>query len=384
MIYFDNSATTKPYKEVLESFLKVSSDFFGNPSSLHGLGGQAEKLLAQARKQISTLMNTKPGEVIFTSGGTESNNLAIKGIALMYRGRGHHLITTEIEHPSVLASMRQLEGLGFEVTYLPVDSNGRVRLSEVKESLREETILVSIMHVNNEVGSIQPIEEIGELLCCYPKTLFHVDHVQGVGKVPLDLDTCKIDLMSISGHKFHGVKGTGALLIREGVSLSPLFSGGDQERRQRSGTENVPGIVAMAKALRLEMENRDRHFQKLINIQKVLRSSLSEIEGITVHTPDTFFAPHILNFSIAGIRAEVFVHALEEREIYVSTTSACSSKRRMPSKTLLAMGISPENAESSIRISLSYDNTEDEAQKALAAIEETVRKLGRKKSKHEL
>lgn len=377
MIYFDNSATTKPYKEVLESYIKVSSDFFGNPSSLHGLGGQAEKLLSQARMQIANLLNIKPGELFFTSGGTESNNMAVKGAALMYKGRGKHLITTEIEHPSIIGAMEQLKELGFEISYLPVDSTGRVKVEELKSAIREDTILVSVMHVNNEVGTIQPIKEIGEVLKEYPKILFHVDHVQGVGKVSLNFHECGIDLCSISGHKFHGLKGTGALFIREGLKLSPLLSGGNQENRLRSGTENVPGLVAMAKALRMEISNKTHYLDQMLSWNAYIRKTLGKIEGVAVHTPVSDSAPHILNFSISGIKAEVFVHSLEEKDIFVSTTSACSSKKNTPSKTLLAMGVPRPMAESAIRISLSFDNTEEEASIAAAAIEETARKLGR-------
>ncbi|NHM30610.1 cysteine desulfurase family protein [Neobacillus terrae] len=377
MIYFDNSATTKPYKEVLESYIKVSNDFFGNPSSLHGLGGQAEKLLSQARMQIANLLNIKPGELFFTSGGTESNNMAVKGAALMYKGRGKHLITTEIEHPSVNGAMEQLKDLGFEISYLPVDSTGRVKVEELKSAIRDDTILVSVMHVNNEVGTIQPIKEIGEVLKEYPKILFHVDHVQGVGKVPLDFQECGIDLCSISAHKFHGLKGTGALFIREGLKLAPLLSGGNQENRLRSGTENVPGLVAMAKALRMEFSNRTHYVDQMLSWNAHIRKTLGKIEGVAIHTPVSDSAPHILNFSISGIKAEVFVHSLEEKDIFVSTTSACSSKKKTPSKTLLAMGVPRPMAESAIRISLSFDNTEQEAILAAAAIEETARKLGR-------
>ncbi|WML47286.1 cysteine desulfurase family protein [Neobacillus sp. PS3-34] len=377
MIYFDNSATTKPYKDALESYVKVSTDYFGNPSSLHGLGGQAEKLLSQARAQIAALMNIKPAELFFTSGGTESNNLAIKGAALMNKGRGRHLITTKTEHPSVRGAMEQLEEFGFGVTYLSVDNMGRVSVEELRNAIKEDTILVSVMHVNNEVGTIQPIKEIGQMLEEFPKILFHVDHVQGIGKVPLDINKSRIDFCSISGHKFHGLKGTGAIYIREGLRLSPLFSGGNQEWRQRSGTENVAGIVAMAKALRLEMLNRDLGLEKMISIQDTLRMGLKEIEGIKIHTPTIHSAPHILNFSLEGIKSEIFVHALEEKEIYVSTTSACSSKKKAPSRTLLAMGVPQELAESSIRLSLSFDNREEEALIVLAAIKETTGNLGR-------
>ena len=214
MIYFDNSATTKPFPEVIDSFVKVSADYFANPSSLHAFGGQAEKLLSQARTQAAKLLSVKSNELIFTSGGTEGNNLAVKGSALFYKNRGKHVITTEIEHPSVKEPFKQLEAIGFDVTCIPVDSNGRVNVTDIEQAIRHDTILVSVMHVNNEVGSIQPIKEIGRLLQNYPKIVFHVDHVQGIGKVPLKLNECHIDLCTISAHKFHGLKGTGLLYIQ--------------------------------------------------------------------------------------------------------------------------------------------------------------------------
>jgi cysteine desulfurase len=377
MIYFDNSATTKPYKEVLDSYVKVASDYFANPSSLHKLGGQAEALINQARNQLAGLLNAKPREIFFTSGGTESNNLAIKGSAMMYRNRGNHLITTAIEHPATRESMEQLKSLGFEITYLPVNSEGIINIEDLKKAIREETILVSMIHVNNEVGSIQPIKAIGEILKDYPKILFHVDHVQGITKVPLDFYECGIDFCSISAHKFHGLKGNGILFIRDGVKISPLFSGGNQEWQIRSGTENVAGIVAMAKALRLSQMKADKEMPRLNHVKNYLMDQLRQEPNIIVHTPVNHSAPHIINFSVKGFKAEVFVHALEEEEVFVSTTSACSSKIKSVSHTLLGMGIEEDIAKSAIRISLSFDNTEDEAIKVMKVIRKTIQKLGR-------
>lgn len=384
MIYFDNSATTKPYKEVLESFVKVSTDYFANPSSLHKLGGQAEGLINQARNQLAQLLNIKPREIYFTSGGTESNNLAIKGSAMMYRNRGNHIISTTIEHPSIRESLEQLKGQGFEITYLPVNSEGRIKIEDLNNSIREETILVSMIHVNNEVGSIQPIKEVGKLLKNYPKILFHVDHVQGVTKVPLDFHDCGIDLCSISAHKFHGLKGNGLLYIREGIRISPLFTGGNQESTLRSGTENVAGIVAMAKALRLSMQKMEKEILKVVNVKKLIFEELKKENDIIIHTPVENSAPHILNFSIKDFKSEVVVHALEESNIYVSTTSACSSKIKTVSHTLLEMGIEEEIAKSAIRISLSFENTEEEAKKVIKAIKQTIQKLGRTMIKNEV
>lgn len=368
MIYFDNSATTKPYPEVIHSFVKVSGDYFGNPSSLHGLGGQAEGLLTKAREQIAALLKVKASEVYFTSGATESNNLAIKGTAQMHRGRGRHIITTSIEHPSVSSAMKQLERDGFEVTYLPVDKNGAVTIEMLERAIRSDTILVSIMYVNNEVGSIQPIKEAGKLLEKFPKVLFHVDAVQAVGKVPFDLRAWGVDMFSLSAHKFHGLKGMGVLFMREGVTIVPLNSGGGQERTVRSGTENTAGAVSMAKALRMSMERYRNGVSNLREIQNMLGKRLGEIEGISVNTSLDNAAPHILNFSLSWIKAETFIHALEEKGIYVSSTSACASNRKEASKTLLAMGITGNLADKAIRISLSYDNTLEEAREFLAAV----------------
>lgn len=375
MIYLDNSATTKPYKQVLDSFIKVSEDFYGNPSSLHKIGGQAEKLLQKARSQVARLLKVKETEILFTSGGTESNNLAIKGIAMAHRERGRHIITTSIEHASVHNAMVQLESLGYEITYVKPDSTGFVSPGSIQKELREDTILVSVMHVNNEVGTIQPIEEIGMVLKKYPKAFFHVDFVQGIGKVPLDFYHSGVHLATISGHKFHGLKGTGALFMKEGVWLSPLLSGGNQEWKQRSGTENVAGMVAMAKALRMTLELRTEKLDQMKSAMKILRNGISQIKEITIHTPEENSAPHILNFSISGLKAETFVHALEEKDIYVSTTSACSSKKKAASKTLLEMGVPVAEAESAIRISLTYSNTAEEAEIAAKAIAGTVKHL---------
>lgn len=375
MIYFDNSATTKPKKEVLDTFYKVAENYFGNPSSVHHLGLQAENLLSQARNQIATLLKTDEQEIIFTSGGTEGNNFIIKGVAEKYRNRGHHMITTMIEHPSVLNTCIQLENNGFDVTYLPVDETGRVRVEDVKRALRKDTILVSIMHVNNEIGSVQPIAKIGELLKNHPKTLFHVDHVQGVTKVPLDFHESNVDFASISSHKFHGLKGTGAIYIRKGLKLAPLLAGGGQERGFRSGTENLAGIVAMAKALRLGMLDYEAKIDTMMDVRDFLINELQLIEGVKMNTPKQNTAPHIINFSVQGFKAEVLVHELEQHGLYVSTTSACSSRTNEPSRTILAMGLGEERATTSIRISLSFDNTMEEAKQAVAIIKQSIKNL---------
>ncbi|MEA3320859.1 MAG: cysteine desulfurase family protein [Bacillota bacterium] len=358
MIYLDNSATTRPYKEVLDSFLKVSTEYFGNPSSLHSLGGEAEMLLNRSRETIASLLHVHHKEVIFTSGGTESNNLAIKGCALSKRNIGNHIITTAIEHPSVTNAIKDLEKEGFEVTILPVDKEGRITVKQVEDALRKDTVLVSIIHVNNETGVIQPVEEIGEVLLNYPNVSFHVDHIQGIGKVPLKMAV--IDLCSLSAHKFHGLKGNGVLIAKNGVKLHPLLSGGEQEWTLRSGTENVGGIVAMTKALRMTLENSENYLSDLTALKHYLLDELVQIDGVFIHTSTSQSAPHIVNFSVPGIKSEVLVHALGNKDIYVSTTSACSSKRKAPSKTLMAMGVTRQQAESAIRISMTYSTTKEE------------------------
>ncbi|MBM7658876.1 cysteine desulfurase family protein [Sporolactobacillus spathodeae] len=375
MIYLDNSATTKPYPEVLETYRKVSEQYFANPSSLHSLGGKSEALLAQSRQQASSLIGVDPKEVIFTSGGTEGNNLAIKGAAFAYRNRGKHLITTDVEHASAHNAFHQLEELGFEVTYLPVDREGRVSFQDFQEAFRKDTILVSIMHVNNEVGTIQPVNQIGDFLKQYPTTVFHVDHVQGFTKVPLSLAKSGIDLCTISGHKIHGPKGTGLLYVRQGTMLSPLFSGGGQEAGHRSGTENLPGICAMVRAMRMTREKEEEGIAHLMQLRDRLFSGLSAIQDAVIHTPREGASPHIVNVSFRGIKSEVLVHALEKKSIYVSTKSACSSKDNGASTVLLGMGIPEDEAGQAIRISMAYENTMDELATFLDVLRQTVNDL---------
>lgn len=375
MIYFDNSATTKPYPDVLQSYVTVAGKYFGNPSSIHSLGGEAERLLTQSRTIAAQLLRVKPSEIIFTSGGTEGNNLAIKGIAMKNRSRGKHIITTNIEHASVFEAYKQLEELGFDVTYLPVNEHGVVRIEDVKRALRDDTILISMIHVNNETGAIQPVIEIGELLTNYPKVRFHVDNVQGIGKVPLDLHASHIDLCTMSGHKFHSVKGTGLLYVREGVRLDPIFSGGQQENQYRSGTENLPGIVAMVKALRMTLENEKNNIVHLQQLQEELVRFFAKMDSAVINTSVQYAAPHILNVSFVGLKPEVVVHALEEQGVYVSTKSACSSKANEVSRVLLAMGLSHEVAASAIRISFTQDNTIEEVKQFEEIVTETLPKL---------
>ncbi|MDM5339402.1 cysteine desulfurase family protein [Fictibacillus enclensis] len=374
MIYFDNSATTKPYKEVLDAFVTVSQTYFANPSSIHSKGGETERLMLQARKTVAGLLSVKPNEIIFTSGGTEGNNTAIKGIALKHQERGKHLITSEVEHASSYETFHYLESLGFEVTCLPVNRKGEISLEQLENSIREDTILVSLIHVNNEVGTIQPVVDAGKILKKFPKVFFHVDHVQGIGKVPLNLKEAAIDLCTMSGHKFHGLKGTGILYKREGVSLSPLLTGGEQEINVRAGTENVAGIVSIAKALRMSFDKMDAGVETMNCVKEQILEGLSDIQGISINTPADG-SPHIINFSVDGVKPEVLIHTLDQKNIYVSTRSACSSKQAGPSRILMAMGLGQKRANTAIRISLSYENTLEEAEIVLKELKNAVVQL---------
>ncbi|EAE2473338.1 cysteine desulfurase [Listeria innocua] len=376
MIYFDNSATTKPNAAVLETYTKVASNYFANPSSLHRFGAKSKELLDTSRKQIATMLDVLPEEIIFTSGGTEGNNLAIKGLAYSYKNRGKHIITSSIEHPSVRLVMEELDKNGFTVTYLKVDKNGVIQLDELKAALTDETILVSIMGVNNEVGSIQPLQEIGEILASREHTFFHVDFVQGIGKIPLEIDKHAIDLLTFSGHKFHALRGTGALVKRKNVHLHPEIIGGGQEMGYRSGTENLAGGVALAKALRLTLENESKRAE-LIEIRDYLLTEITQMPDMTVHTKKSVAAPHIVCFSAKGHRGEILVHALEKEDIYISTTSACSSKQKLASSTLKAMGVTDEEATGAVRVSLSYENRLSEAKIFIQKLQEIIENLNK-------
>ncbi|MBM6617436.1 cysteine desulfurase family protein [Bacillus suaedaesalsae] len=374
MIYLDNSATTRPYPEVIESFTKVATQYFGNPSSVHALGSEAERLIMQARENIATLMSVHPREIIFTSGGTEGNNIAVKGTALKYRKRGKHIITTSIEHASIHEGFKQLEANGYDITYLPVNEDGHITVDQVKEAIRKDTILVSIIHVNNEVGSIQPVKEIGEMLAQHSQVLYHVDYVQGIGKVPLSIREAKIDLLTASGHKFHGMKGTGFLYVRKGLILEPLFTGGSQESQLRAGTENVPGIVSMARALRMTLENIEQNISELEKLKQRLMNFLSQMTEVVINTPVHDSAPHIVNFSVPGTKPEALVHLFEEYNIYVSTKSACSSKDASASRILIEMQKEEKVTKSAIRVSMSAHTSEKEIDAFCLALKEILTK----------
>lgn len=365
MIYFDNSATTKVYPEVLTTYTKVSEAIWGNPSSLHKMGEDAYNLLEQSRAQIAELLGCQKEEIFFTSGGTEGDNWAIKGTALEKGIYGKHLITTQVEHPAVLNSMKQLEKLGFEVTYLPVDENGRVSVLDLKQALRKDTILVSVMAVNNEVGTIQPLKEIARVLADHPKVHFHVDAVQAVGKGLTDLIMDeRVDLVTFSGHKFHAPRGVGFLYKKAGRKLAPLLSGGGQEKNLRSSTENLPAIAAMAKALRLLLENETKNVAHEQAIRQKIFEHLQAFDKVTLFSQlDDKFAPHILCFAIAGVRGETIVHAFEDQGVFISTTSACSSKKGQVSSTLHAMQVDDKIATSAVRVSLDENNTMAQADK---------------------
>ena len=376
MIYFDNSATTKVDSTVLDTYLKVSEQFYGNPSSLHLLGDAPAKLLAQSRVQIANSLNVKPQEIYFTSGGTEGDNWAIKGTALEKKRFGQHLITSTVEHPAVYETMKQLELFGWEVTYLPVDKKGLISPKDLKEAIREDTVLVSIIGVNNEVGTVQPIKEIGEVLRDYPSIHFHVDAVQTLGMVDLELGSeSRVDMAVFSGHKFRAPRGIGFIYIKDGRQIAPLLTGGGQESDMRSGTENLPAIAAMARALRLTLDDEPLKRTHIKKLQMKIRKHLETKEKVTLFTPENH-APHILCFGIEGIRGEVTVHAFEEYAIFISTTSACSSRAMdVDSSTLSAMGVPKHISETANRVSLAAENTEEEVDEFIKAFDEIYEKF---------
>lgn len=362
MIYFDNSATTKIDPQVLQTYNTVANDFWGNPSSLHGLGDHALQLLQSARQQIADLVGCAADEIYFTSGGTEGDNWVIKGTAMAKREFGKHIIVSSVEHAAVLNSAAQLEKLGWEVTYLPVDKQGFVNPDDVAKAMRPDTVLVSVMAVNNEIGAIQPITEIGEILKNYPTVHFHVDAVQSVGKnLWSQVLPERVDFATFSAHKFHGPRGTGFIYAKKGRALGILMSGGGQETNHRSGTENLPAIAAMSKALRLAVTDEAKKAQHELALKQQLVDFLSALPDITIFSPVAAnFAPHILCFAIAGVRGETTVHALEAKDIYLSTTSACSSRSGDESSTLKAMKVPEKLATSAVRISLDDANTQAE------------------------
>lgn len=372
MIYFDNSATTQISPEVLATYDTVSKKIWGNPSSLHNFGEEAWNLLEQARQQIANLMGVKPSEIIFTSGGSEGDNWVIKGTALAKRRFGKHIITTSVEHAAVRNAMAQLEELGFTVTYLPVAQEGRIDPADVQAALRPDTILVSIMAVNNEIGTVQPIKAVGEILKDYPNVHYMVDAVQAIGKGLDDqVFSDRVDFATFSGHKFHAPRGTGFVYVKSGRKLAPLIAGGGQERTLRSGTENTPGDVAMARAIRLVKEHEDQTVAREQVIKERIYDHLQQFDHVKLFSGrQDGFAPHILCFAIVGVRGETIVHAFEERGIYISTTSACSSKKHAEAGTLAAMKVPENEATSAVRISLGDQNTLVDADQFNAVFDE--------------
>lgn len=361
-VYLDNSATTKCFVQVADLMTQILCEDYGNPSSLHRKGVQAEQYIRYAKEVLARNLKVSEKEIFFTSGGTESDNLALMGVAYANCRSGRHLITTQIEHPAILQTMKHLEEEGFRVTYLPVDEKGCIRLEDLERAITGETILVSIMHTNNEVGSVQPIAEAGALIKRKnPRILFHVDAVQGYGKYRIFPKKLKIDMLSVSGHKIHGPKGTGFLYVDEKVKLKPILFGGGQQNGIRSGTENVPGIAGLAKAVELMYGKLDEDVAKLYELKKTFVEGVQKLDHVIVNGhPDETGAPHIVSVSIRGVRSEVLLHALEDKGIYVSAGSACSAHKPQPSATLKAMGIEPELLGSTIRFSFSVFTTAEE------------------------
>ncbi|MEJ8555298.1 cysteine desulfurase family protein [Tepidibacter sp. Z1-5] len=374
-IYLDNSATTKPYKEVVDKMVYALTDQYANPSSIHRKGVLVEKEIKNARKEIAKYVGAKEKEIFFTSGGTESNNIIIRGTAYANHRSGKHLITTKIEHPSVLNTFKDLEKDGYEVTYLDIDENGLISFEDFKKALREDTILVSIMHVNNEVGAIQPVDKVGKYLSKLKRKVYlHVDAVQSFGKIDFKPSKYNIDLMSVSGHKIHGPKGIGFVYIKENTKIKSIVTGGGQESAFRSGTENVPGIFGLSEAVRITMENLKDNIDKINNLKELLLNEInSNIDDIKVNSCEDGVC-HILNISFIGIKGEILLHYLEEDNIYVSTGSACSSKKK-GSHVLIEMGLSNKEIEGAIRFSLSSMNKEEDIKKAVGIIKKKVEEL---------
>lgn len=366
--YLDNSATTRCDAEAAELMMKLLTEDYGNPSSLHHKGVSAENYMNDARKKIAKTLKVSEKEICFTSGGTESNNLAIIGAAEANKRSGWHVITTAIEHPSVSNPMEYLKEQGYEVTYLPVDAYGVISPEDLKNAVREDTILVSLMQVNNEIGAVEPIEEAGEIIKAQnPKTLFHVDAIQSYGKFKIYPAKMKIDLLSVSGHKIHGPKGSGFLYIKDKTKIHPILKGGGQQRGMRSGTENVPAIAGLGVAADKIYRNLDEKIEAMYQLREYFIGEVTKISGVSVngHT-DRKNAPHIVSVSVEGVRAEVLLHALEDKGIYVSAGSACSSNKPAVSRTLKSIGLKQELLDSTVRFSFSVETTKEEIDYALS------------------
>jgi cysteine desulfurase len=375
VIYLDYNATTPLDDRVLESMVPYMNHYWGNPSSPYSFGNQARIAVQKARDCVAKCLGCKPAEIIFTSCGTESDNLAIRGVARTLQYRGSHIVTTAIEHHAVLNTCKALEREGFKITYLPVDSNGAVRIEDVDKSLGPETILITVMHANNETGVLQPVEEIAAL-AKRRGVLFHMDAVQTAGKIPRRLCELGADLISISGHKFYGPKGAAALYIREGISVDPLLTGGPHERNLRAGTENVAGIVGLSHALTFAIESSAIEYRRLQNLRDRFESRmLSALAGMKINGSSSPRVPNTSSLSFESVDGESIVLGLDLRGIYVSTGSACSTGDPEPSHVLLAMGLSPKEAQGSIRISLGKHTQDEDVDAVVSALKETVDRL---------
>ncbi len=373
-VYFDNSATTRCYDSVKDIVVKAMTEDFGNPSAMHLKGVEAEKYIKSSAESLARLLKVQEKEILFTSGGTESDNLALIGAAFANKRSGNHIITTSVEHPAVSQPALFLQEQGFEVTYLPVDSRGVVKMDALKAVLREDTILVSVMYVNNEVGAVMPVEEIAALVHeKSPRALFHVDAIQAFGKYRIYPKKKGIDLLSVSGHKIHGPKGVGFLYINEKAKIQPQILGGGQQGGMRSGTDNVPGIAGLGAAAVEIYKNLEENVENMYRLKEHIAQGLEKIGDIRINGMDLREgAPQILSISVMGVRSEVLLHSLEERGIYVSAGSACSSHKRKPSATLAAMGMSKDQIESTVRLSFCEENTIEEADYFLQVMGELV------------
>ena len=374
-IYLDNSATTKPYQEVVDKMVLALTTQYGNPSSIYKKGIEVEREIKEIRRNIARSLGAKETEIYFTSGGTECNNTIIRSVANLNKKTKNHIISTVIEHPSVLNTLKDLEADGFEVTYLPVGKDGKISLEDLKNAIKKETILVSVMHVNNEIGTIQPIEEIGKYLKSLDeKVYFHVDGVQSYAKIKFRPSRYNIDFMSVSGHKLHGPKGIGFMYVKENNRIKPLLTGGGQEIGIRSGTENVPGIYGIGEAVRILNQDLEGTIDKVRGLRDLLKEEiLANIDNVKINSPEDGVC-HVLNVSFRGVRGEVLLHYLEQKEIYVSTGSACSSKKK-GSHVLNAIGLTPDEIEGAIRFSLSDLNTKEEIMQTVGVLKESVSDL---------
>ncbi len=372
--YLDNSATTKCSDRAVDLMIKILSEDYGNPSSLHNMGADAEKYIKDARKKIAKTLKVEEKEIVFTSGGTESNNLAILGGVEANKRAGNHIITTSVEHASVWQPMKHLEELGYRVTYLPVDKFGVISLDALEEALDEDTIFVSMMQVNNEIGTIEPIAEAAKRIRAKAgKALIHVDAIQSYGKMLIHPKKLNIDMLSVSGHKIHGPKGSGFLYVREKTKLKPILFGGGQQKGIRSGTENVPAIAGLGEAAAEIYENMQQKTEHMYELRDYFIREVTKIKDVTVNGKmGRESAPHIISVSVAGVRSEVLLHSLEEKEIYVSAGSACSSNKPSVSRTLQAIGLKNDLLDSTVRFSLCEDTTKEEIDYALEALEEII------------